>query len=352
MNADFDLDAIRYLPALRSRQAELRGYRELRTSTKTALRPIIGIGRLGRLGQCSAVLERTIEAVDGHFFLDLNVTSNQHCDDLSAISDPADNFKAWRELAKEAPKAVPLALLREDASERALVRQALAIEEQYGVVAVRSRRPAADLSLLQSVLSAVEDVDNLLLILDFGYIRATLEAREVEAQRIISALRLTEPSARVAVIASSFPKAVAAYGDSGGALEIIERELHARIGGDDVAIYGDHAAIYPDPFEPQIVRFVPRIDYCTFDAWIYRRRRVEDGGYTECARKIMELPEWENEFVDIAWGAKMIADAAKLPNDPPKGFGSPAAWIAARVNMHIERQSTLPDEVDDEDEEA
>jgi hypothetical protein len=110
---------------------------------------------------------------------------------------------------------------------------------------------------------------------------------------------------------------------------------------------------YPEPFEPSISRYVPRVDYCLDDAWLYERRRNDDGGYVECARRLVGLPDWENAFADVAWGAQIIRDTARSDN-VPAGFGSPANWIAARVNMHIERQASLPAEgaglEEDEDE--
>ena len=59
------LDAIRYLPTIRSRQAELRGYMELQAATKAALHPLVSLGKLGRLDQS----ERVLTAVSERAFL-------------------------------------------------------------------------------------------------------------------------------------------------------------------------------------------------------------------------------------------------------------------------------------------
>ena len=66
-----DLDSINYLPSIRSRSAELRGYRELRPDTKAALRPIISLGKLGQVGDAGRVLERISESVGTEYFVDL-----------------------------------------------------------------------------------------------------------------------------------------------------------------------------------------------------------------------------------------------------------------------------------------
>ena len=333
------LDAIRYLPTIRSRQAELNGYHRLRDATKDQVHPMVALGKLGRLDDAPRVLAAINDKV-GPCFLDLNTTPYQTCGDWEHYCNPEGNYQAWRELAAEHPGIMPVALLRESATERPFVRQVILIERDHGVVVIRSRRPLADLPALQSALSAVDDVNNVLVVLDFGYVRGALEARETEARRVISSLRTVAPATRVVVMGSSFPRAVSAYGDQAGTLDIIERDLHLRIGGDEVAIYGDHASIYPEPFEPSMGRFVPRVDYCLDYSWLYRRRREDDGGYVACARQVVESPDWEPEFANKAWGAEIIRITAAT-GAVQKGFGSPANWIAARVNMHIERQAEL-----------
>lgn len=333
------LDAINYLPCIRSRQAELKGYSELRQTTKDALHPIVALGKLGRAYHSEKVLEQVIAKV-GPCFLDLHSAPGQTCEDWDQLCDHSDNYKAWRDLAASVAGITPVALLREGATERPFIRQVLSIENDFGAVVIRSRQPAQDLAALQAALSAVNEVNNLLIVLDFGYVRGALEPKAIEARRVISALRTTDPTARIAVVGSSYPRSVAVYGDRRHMLEILERDLHAQLGGDEVAIYGDHSSIFPEHFEPTMSRWVPRIDYCLDAAWLYERRREDEGGYVECARSIVASTDWDAEFATQAWGAGKILEAADT-EVVPVGFGAPSNWIAARVNMHIERQSAL-----------
>lgn len=331
------LDAIRYLPCLRSRQAELRGYQELRPATKGLIHPLISIGRYGRTGEIARVIDVILERV-GPCFIDLNSSAGQRCSDFDAACDPTDNYAAWRNLAAGKEGVTPVALLTEGATERAFVRQALLIERGHGGVVIRSRRPAQDLPSLSAVLSAVDDVNNVLIVLDLGFIRGAMEPKTMEARRAITALRLIDPATRIAVTGTSFPRSVSVYGDRRGSLEIAERDLHVLLGGNEVAIYGDHSAVYSEPFEPSMARWVPRIDYCLDDAWKWERRRDDEGGFVECAKQIVALPDWDATFASEVWGAGKIKETAES-GQIPAGFGSPANWIAARVNMHIERQT-------------
>lgn len=335
-----DLDALTYLPAIRSRQAELRGYRELRPETKQALVPLVSLGKLGKVDDPLRVLGTVSEAVGGQFFLDLNATPGQTCGGFEDLCDPADAYSAWRRLAASSNNAVPVALLRDSSPERPFIQLVRRIERDNGVVAIRSRRPAQDLNAMQAAMSAVDDVNNMLVILDFSYIRGAMEPKENEALRVITALRTIDPAVRIVSLASSFPKAVSAYGETRGSLDIVERDFHSHIGGEQVAIYGDHASIYPVPFEPSISRWVPRVDYCLDYQWHFERRREDDGGYVECARATVALPDWDPDFAAASWGAGVIAQTAQN-GIAPAGFGAPGNWIAARVNMHIERQAAL-----------
>tara|TARA_R110000787_G_scaffold208792_3_gene318805 strand:+ start:840 stop:1844 length:1005 start_codon:yes stop_codon:yes gene_type:complete len=311
---------------------------ELQAATKAALHPLVSLGKLGRLDQSERVLTAVSERV-GPCFLDLNTSAYQTCGDWEVLCDPADDYGAWRTFVRGSAGITPVALLRNGTNDRPFIRQVLKIEEEWGVVVIRSRRPSTDLPALQGALAAVNDVNNVLIVLDFGYVRQALEPKEADARRVISALRMTDPSARVVVMGSSFPKSVAAYGENSGTLEILERDLHAQIGGDEVAIYGDHSSIYPEPFEPSISRYVPRVDYCTDTTWLYRRRREDDGGYVDAATRVIQSEDWDPDFAARSWGANIIRLTAE--NGAQPGFGSPANWIAARVNMHIERQTAL-----------
>lgn len=340
-----DLDSIKYLPCFRSRRAELRGYKELRQATKDGVIPLISLGKLGTTSGVQQVLD-AVKNIVPRAFIDINSYNHQHCADFSEYLNSAGNYAAWRGLFHGSENYVPTAVLEQGGNVRSFIRQVIEIERQHGVVAIRSRNGAHDLSALQAAISAVDDVNNILFVFDFGYVRGAIAPRESEARRLISALRTIDPIARVAVVGSSYPRSVAAYGEESGVLEIEERELHAQIGGDLVAIYGDHSSIFSEPFEPSISRYVPRIDYCLDDSWIYRRYRESAGGYMQCARSIIQSPDWDPVFTQTSWGAAKIEETAV---SVPAGFAAPANWIAARVNMHIERQYIVSQAGDEDD---
>lgn len=268
--------------------------------------------------------------------LDLETNAAYACQNCAGFLEPADDFRAWREFLAQYENAVPTALIPPGAPLRNIVRQVVALQRDHDGVVVRSRSPSADLGTLTAILSAIESVDDLMIVLDFGYVRSRINACSVEAAQVINALRGIDPAIRIVVMGSSYPKSAAAYGESGAHLEIEERQLHLTLGGDTVTIYGDHGSIHPEPFEPSQARFVPRVDYALPDEWIFRRARADRGGFVECASQIAALPDWDDDFANQCWGARKIREAAAGIMD---GMGSPGPWIAARVNMHLWNQA-------------
>lgn len=331
-----DFDSFRYFPSLRSRQWEMRGYSELTAADKDRVAPMIVMANHGRLKTTVEIGAKIDEYMEGRpHILDLELSPIYSCDECAALADPQDGFAAWRTFLAGRDNVVPTALLPSNAPTRDVVRQVMLLERSKEKVVLRSRSPSSDLPTLLSILSAVESINNLLIVLDFGYVRSRLKACLVEAATVINSLREVDDTVRIVVLGSSYPKSVAAYSDDGMALEIEERRLHASLGGDAVAIYGDYASIHPEPFEPMQSRFVPRIDLALPDTWIFRRVRTDQGGFGRCAKLITELTDWDPRFVDQNWGARKIAAAA---DGDLTAMNAPAPWIAVRVNMHLWQQ--------------
>ncbi|QFU15316.1 beta family protein [Microvirga thermotolerans] len=341
-------DDYTYYPSLRTRLWEMRGYKELGAAEKERVLPMFVLTKHNQTTGAGAVCQVVQASLEERsFILDVESSPIYACDDTNAFLDPAGGFQAWRNFVQAQPGAIPTALLPSGAPIRDIVRQVIEFERVNEKVVVRSRSPAADLSTLIAIISAVDSVENLLIVLDFGYVRSRVPACAVDAANTINALRNVDPTVRVVVMGSSYPRSAAAYDDAGAALEIEERILHAAIGGNTVAIYGDHSSIHPEPFEPLPSRFVPRIDYALADSWIFRRVREDKGGFKECAEQITGLTDWDPRLVDQqVWGAVKIQAAA---DGDITRMGTPGAWIAVRVNLHLWQQIHFAGEALDED---
>lgn len=331
-----DFDRFRYYPSLRSRMWEMRGYAELGDDEKDRLLPIVPLAAHHRTKAISDVAVKVSDYLgDRMRILDLEQSTAYACDDCRTLLNPDNGYAAWRNFVTAQPNSIPTAILPSEAPVRDIVQQARRLERDREQVVIRSRAPSTDLPTLQAVLSAVDDVNNLMIVLDFGYVRSRAGALAVDAANVINALREIDDATRVVVMGSSYPKSAAAYDDTGAAIPIQERAMHASLGGDAVAIYGDYGSIHPEPMEPTMARFVPRIDYPLPDVWLFRRVRADQGGFQACAQQITQLTDWQADLVGTVWGADKISTVAA---GDLTSMGTPGPWIAVRVNLHLWQQ--------------
>jgi hypothetical protein len=339
-----NFNAYKYYPSLRSRQAEMKGYKELTPEIKDKLLPIVVLGPWGNVKTPSMVLHKVSEHFGNRrFFLDL--APGKPPQDWEALQVPDGDFKTWREFAAIKEQAIPVAFIRADQPMRSTVRQALALERKHGSFAVRARSPQVDSPILQAIASTLDDVKNSLFILDFGYVREMVDETIFACAEVINKLREIAPSATVVVTGTSFPASFSRFQER-SYLVIDEREIFERLGGEEVSIYGDHSSIHTEVMEElPAYRPIPRVDYPTIDTWFFKRYRNEDGdregaaGYVRCAKEIINLTDWDASLVNEAWGAKKIYDAA---HGNIESMGAAAPWISVRVNLHLHRQTMPP----------
>lgn len=191
-----NFDAFRYYPSLRSRMWEMRGYSELGDADKDQLLPIIVLASHLKTRAVAEISAKVDEYLQGRSrILDLELSSVYACDECDALRDPSNGFQAWREFVGRQDLAVPTALIPSGAPLRDVVRQVIQLEAAGKQVVVRSRAPQTELPILMAIMSAVDTVDSLLIVLDFGYVRSRAKARAIEAANVINALRDVDDAA-------------------------------------------------------------------------------------------------------------------------------------------------------------
>lgn len=342
-----DFDDFRYYPSLRSRLWEMRGYAELPYEEKTKILPIIPLASHHRTRK----IEDVAAKVRGYFgglprILDLEQSPVYSCDEYRMLLNPDRGFAAWRDFVISQPNSIPTALLSADASIRDIVQQVRLLERHAGKVVIRSRLPTLNLPTMKAIISAVDDVNNLMMVLDFGYVKSKASKVVLEAADVINSLRDSNDVVRIVIMGSSYPKSTTIYDEAGAAIPIQERAIHAALGGNAIAFYGDYGSIHPEPMEPTMARSVPRIDYPLPDAWVFRRIRADQGGYIKCAELITDLTDWQPDLVGKVWGADKISAASV---GDIASMAAPGPWIAVRVNLHLWQQIHYQDVESDSD---
>lgn len=347
-------DEYKYYPALRTRAAELVGLKNLEDRYKEKIIPLITLGKWPRSEDIQSSLDKTIEAVGNYpFFLDVTREVKHHNGSSQALLDSSGNFQAWRRFVSQNNNIIPVIQMTDSARLREITTQVKTFEQECGNVAFRVTNFQRDIPRVISCLVSMDSPENAIIFLDLNYIRGNLPVATAAAVSAINQLRQEVPETIVSILSTSFPSSVTAFcqaDNQRGVIDIMERELFQSIGGNDVCIYGDHSSIHAVVYEDVGGRYVPRIDLPLDDAWYFERRPSTDSiGYVDAAAAILAAYPAISE--NASWGAEMIKNAAR---GEIAGMGSPAKWIAVRVNLHIARQIELSESLgndleDDED---
>jgi Beta protein len=354
---DIKFENYKYFPTLRTRQSEMRGLKELDAERKSKIVPLLTLGRWPRATDFDKAAEKASEVMNGHpYFLDLTTDTTHLGDQQKVLRDSSSGFKTWRDFVAKYGLAIPVVQLNSDAKVRDIFKQAQAFEKVSGKLAFRIKDFTSDTPLVMNAISAMDDASNAIVFVDCQYIRDSFAAYATAAVATINILRNEFPELMIVVMSTSFPSSVIPFADASqtkGEIDILERQLHARIGGNSVAFYGDHASIHSVVYDDvPMMRWSARIDYPQNLQWTFERRSGDQtrGGFISAAQEIARLdPDIGTRNI---WGEQMICDAA---TGVPYG-AAPSSWIAVRVNIHLSRQidfSSLLEkqiDIDDDDE--
>lgn len=335
---DLRFSSYSYYPALRTRRAEMRGLSELDSNRKRKVLPLITLGEWPRATSFEQSLEAAVEAMEGlPFIADMTTDLSRLPEERQQLIDCTKGFQAWRQFTDECALAIPTVIITAGSKTRDVVQQAVKIEETKGKVAFRIRDFPAETPLVIAALSALDNPQNAIIFIDCLYIRGALAAHVTATIATLNSIRREFPESIICILSTSFPASTMAYLDHGrtGSIEILERDLFARIGGRSVAIYGDHGSVHSVVYDDVATRrWSPRIDFPTFETWHMERRPSDDpqAGYIDAAKAIVQMdPLLGTRNI---WGEQMIIDAA---SGNPYGK-APASWISVRVNIHLSRQ--------------
>lgn len=329
-----------YYPTLRSRPAEMLGYKNLSSGAKAELLPLFTLGLWPRQSSLSESINNAVDAAGGKpFIVDLARDPLYQTSDLKELLDSGDGFSKWRKFVAKMENVIPVVQIPSGARYPQIIKQTRALASSgLERVAFRITNYREETTRVVTALSALDDPQQAITFIDLNYIRDSFAASVSAAISVINDIREEVPEATICVLSTSFPSSVTAFLDARslgtiGTIPILERDFYFEI-GPDACIYGDHGSIHARPSSATGGRFTPRIDYPLIDAWEFERRPETDSkGFIDASNAIIKrFPEIID---DDYWGSKKIVDAS---NGDIEGMKTPSAWIAARVNIHIHRQ--------------
>ncbi|MBF0857635.1 hypothetical protein HKD24_00185 [Gluconobacter sp. LMG 31484] len=336
-----DFSAVNYLPILSMRPAEMRALEELPEKTKNLLLPIVHLRPWTTAHKLDAVIQRIEDAYSNRPIIigvgpqEAESTRPVH-HDLDRLRKPEDGFVEWCDFMREHDNYIPCVQLSLEA-----LHETRQIESLYalgrGIVFVVPRQAFAALPVLASRVSRLTDGGHgVIFVMDLEKTGATdlVEASARAPQ--IADIKFRCPNCFVSISGSSFPETFVGIEEQ----EIFERRVFNLLPDKNRLIYSDRGSARCESKRGGGGTPAPRIDYPLPNEWYFYRAEDKPGfvGYEEQAQILVKTGIW-NPMLRV-WGTQMIERTA---SGDTSAISSPGRATAARINIHLQRQTFYDD---------
>ncbi len=325
-----------YLPILSLRPAEMRALEELPNLTKDRLLPIIHLRPWVGSHQLENSTQRIAEAY-GDRPIVIAMGEREQLNErpvymqLDALRDASEGFRQWCEFLEGNDNYIPaIQFSPHTVQEEAQIARLFDLRRGLAVIIERRAFRAID-RIAQRVGERTRSGEGVCFIVDFGV--AGRDHLEVAAQAIgyIDTIRQYAPAAAVSLSASSFPDNFVKLASQ----PIYERQLFNALPDRDRVIYSDRGSARIERQGGGGGLPAPRIDYPQLTEWsFFRSEESGFAGYQEQARRLMANPIWNPNL--RVWGTQMIE---RTVAGDTSAIGSPQKATAARINLHLQRQT-------------
>lgn len=336
-----------YFPLVRTRDAELRCFKQNKADVKDQIIPIYELTKSRKTkktpdGDIHRRMKQIGDIQCGRpFILDLTTDEQYLNSQILQLLDSQNGFGDWqiflghyRDL-----NIIPMIHLYEDeelsfVEVREFVKSASLRYEKLALRIPYNLSIGEIETYLTPIKEEIHRDCKLIIILDADFIRYTVEPYindiATSFKQSYTALHsYLDCIEDIVMMATSFPRVPADLGDDdAGNFEIFEEYLFREISSSHSFKYGDYASINTEQVEVMARSFVPRIDISNNSTFFYKRYRRDKGSYSECARKILQ----DERYLNLnTWADEEIELAAK---NTPSGI-SPSYWISIRMNHYI-----------------
>lgn len=344
----------KYLPIIKTTDAELKGYFFLDNVVKNNIIPIFELTRSRRSknnanGDVNIKMKKIFDLCEGRkFILDVTTEKTLSNNQTTAFLDNSNGFSNWVDFItkhQDDSSIIPCVHYMQGA-DADVKKQITALEQIASATACRigiDQDEGLSIADLETVINFLLSVRTkpIYVIIDSGFIH--LNSLNDQRNKILEAIKKIEPLLdRNDVLlcpSSSFPKSVmdAGYGRAGaetGEFKIGEVEIFKEIKKVSRRVaYSDYGSIHPKRYD-DFGKWTPRIDYPLDDRFFFYRFKQEAGGYITAAKSVIKDNRYSRIRRVATWGdEEVLAAAGGAPNGK-----SPAHWIAVRMNLHITRQ--------------
>ncbi|MBS1070369.1 beta family protein [Gluconobacter cerinus] len=336
-----NFETVNYLPILSVRPAEMRALEELPEKTKDLLLPVVHLRPWMSAHQLDAVIGRIKDAYDDRPIIigmsskeDKGTRPVHH--DLDRLRKSDNGFEEWCCFMREHENYIPSVQFSPDTSYENQQIQSL-YELGRGIIFIVPRRAFGALSILASRVSErTHGGQGVIFILDLEKTRATDLVEATARAPQIADIKLKCPHCFVSISGSSFPETFAGTEDQ----EIFERRLFNLLPDKNRLIYSDRGSARCESQKGGGGTPAPRIDYPLRDEWYFYRSEDATGfsGYQEQAQILVRDRIWNPNL--RVWGTQMIERTA---SGDSSAISSPGRATAARINIHLQRQTFYED---------
>ncbi|MBK0091357.1 beta family protein [Erwinia sp. S59] len=335
-----------YFPLLKTRDAELKAVSKFKSEDFDNVLPIYELtkSRKTKVAPDGDIHRKmaVIKEVQGDRPFILDVTSNDKYMNyqLEQLLDESNSFYEWQyfiNLYSEL-NIIPMIHVYDEDDFTQVSGFVKAMSESKDYLAVRLPYYLDDYKkFLAPIYNSLSGNCKLYVILD-GEQVAKGKSEVITDGFIFACTELEEFEKKIEAIitvCTSFPLSPAAEGnDDCGEFSIVEEEIFQNVSSEFSVKYGDYASINIQQVEIKGGTFVPRIDICLENEFMYKRYRRNAGSYILCAKKMIEDDRYEPLGV---WADEEINSAAK---GEPSGI-SPSFWIAVRMNYYMTSRTRL-----------
>lgn len=333
-----NLDDKKYIPILRIRPSEMSALEQLHETLKDELLPFIPLRQWTTAHNLDAVETRIrksfgnreiIVGLDYDVF-ELEKYSIKNTDihqKLRELRDPHNYFEKWYNFIAERKNFVPSPILISDDDQTEQILRLAGLNRGV-VIRINARMQNGYRPKHISAITNCPNIDNLLVIIDLGTIRANYLTLESSCAELINNLAKNFTSARFSICGSSFPNSFKGIPSQ----RIYEFDLFKRV--DEQVINANRPLIYSDYASARATRIdggrgqkiPPRIDIMQNNQWLFFR--PDEGGYKKAASQAYQQLEKKS-----SWGAGLIEST--INEETHKMITSQATASRARINIHL-----------------
>lgn len=344
-----------YVPTLCIRPAEMRALEELPEADKDRLFPFIMLSPWVGSNELISSINRIekaygsrsfILALDRYYRAD-QADRNAQKDYLS-IQRGEDDYGLYFSFLENIEQAIPCAFLNGDnvSSLKKQIDRNLKLNRGCVVSLDKARSKITDgfFKLLASF-----SPDDVAVHIDGGWSRNHL-TESLFYINLVSGIFQHAPRFAVILSCSSFPKGFGTY-DGVRVIDIGSRQLFSEVSqrfNNEIMIYGDWASTKPRSYDEGGSTPHPRIDYALADKWIIAKHWEKDAkdnwNYDLAASNLIGSQHWSDEI--SVWGEMRIQQTAQ---GLPFAIENGPANVAARINVHLHRQTNFKDPLETTD---